>query len=413
MGAAVSRGAVAVLVLLAACDTPPMVLRFRLTDTGAQQCISPNSGNETTDCADIPLDCDAVLGIRVVPPDHPELPYVSVCQPPVGGPRDLCSIASVDLPQATIPVPEQVLEVQVAVFRRSDVGTDADGHLQCPIVEYAANGLPVTGGCFESGAAGDCPARPAVGGRAYYYPGDEETVVELGCTELALLNGEQCTSTDRTDVIATVTEFEFPNLVDPVTANRLFVSIGEPTIGQSGNYTLDSSRTHLLPHTASATWSDTIDDPMLVGSYCIEVLEDVPMATRTLACSDDLKPGRIDATGIRLKPDKLAEILTALNGNTSFPSEGLVLGIVLDDHLMPVSGATVTTAPAGGTILYLSADRTSFSTTGSTSSNGIFVSTDAPYGTRFSHGTFASAFGGLVEGKVTLVVLQESTQVGM
>jgi hypothetical protein len=409
MDAAMSKALIA-LLLLAACDTPPLVLRFRLTDSGSQQCIAPNSGNETTDCADIPLACDAVLSIRVVPPDHPELPYVFVCQPPVGGPHDLCSIASVDLPQQTVPVPEQVLEIQVAVFPRDAVGTDEKGNLVCPIVEYAANGLPVTGGCFDNGADGTCP-RPAVGGRAYYYPGDEETVVDLGCTELEMLNGEKCQSTNRTEVIATVTEFEFPTTVDPVTANRLFVSIGEPTLGQSGNYSLDASQSYLLPHTASATWSDTIENPMLVGSYCIEVLEDVPMATRTLTCSDDTDAikSRIDASGIRLKPDKLAEILTALNGNTSFPSEGLVLGIVLDDHLMPVEGATI--KPSKGSVLYLSADRTSFSDTGPTSANGIFVSTDAPYKTTFDwvNHDGVRGFGGLVEGKVTIVVLQEST----
>ncbi len=400
-----TRSLAAVLLVLAACDTPPLTVRFRLTDTGAQQCIGVQ-GKNTTDCADIAMDCDAVVSIRIVPPDHPELPYVSVCQAPIN-PRDLCSIASVDLPQPTVPVPEQVLEVQVAVFPRDEVGTDEEGKLVCPVVDFAANGLPVTGGCF----AGDpisCPARPAVGGRAFYYPGDDETVVSLGCTELALLNGEQCTGGKRTDVFATVTEFEFPSTVDVVTANHLFVSIGEPTINSSGTYTLDASRTYQLPHTDAATWSDTLEDPMLVGSYCIEVLEDAPMATRTLTCQT-LPAGRIDATGIRLKPDKLAEILTALNGTTSFPSEGLVVGIVLNDSLMPVANATVT-AP-GGTVRYLSADRTSLSTTGGTSSNGIFVSTDAPYGTMFSWGE-QSSFGGLVEGKVTIVVLQESMAMG-
>ena len=44
-----------------------------------------------------------------------------------------------------------------------------------------------------------------------------------------------------------------------------------------------------------------------------------------------------------------------------------------------------------------------------TTSSGIFVSSDAPFGTTFSVASgvqAASGFGGLVEGKVTIVVLQ-------
>lgn len=408
------------IVALAACETPPMSLRFRLTESGAQQCIG-DTGVPATSCSDITMDCDAVLSIRVVPPDQPEFPYVSVCRPLIGGQNKLCSIAGVDLPQATVPVPEQVLEIQMAVFRRDQIGVDEQGNLVCPIVEFAANNLPVVGSCPEDGVT-NCPPRPAVGGRAFYHPGDAETVVELGCTELELLRGEQCSGTNRTEVIAYVNEFEFPNAVDPVTANHLFVSIGEPTIGSSGSYVLDASNTFPLartPQTTTATWGGTFVDLNLLSSYCIEVLEDAPMATRTLTCREP-PPDRneIDAVGVRLKPSMLSDILLALQGNTVFPPQGLVVGIVLDQSLSPVAGAAVATScasPMDCPIQYWSADRQSF-TSGAgaaTSANGIFVATAAPYGTRFSRaGQVGDVFGGLVEGKVTIVVLQESTVIG-
>jgi hypothetical protein len=65
-------------------------------------------------------------------------------------------------------------------------------------------------------------------------------------------------------------------------------------------------------------------------------------------------------------------------------------------------------SPTGScTIRYLSADKQSF-TTGETTSNGIWVSEDAPYGTTFSRmGQVVPTFGGLVDNKVTTVVLQD------
>jgi hypothetical protein len=412
--------AIASVMIVAACETPPLVLRFKLTDSQAQRCIG-DTGVPATSCSDITMDCDAVLGIRIVPPNQPEIPYVSLCKPLIGSQDKLCSIAGVPLPQAKVPVPEQVLEVQMAVFRRDQVGVDEQGNLVCPIVEFAADNLPVVGSCPEDGVT-QCPARPAVGGRAFYHPGDLETVVELGCTELELLRGEKCSGMNRTEVIAYVNEFEFPNAVDPVTANHLFVSLGEPTIGSSGNYVLEASSTYALvrgPNTASATWTGNIVDLNIASSFCIEVLEDAPMATRTLTCrKPPLDPSKIDAVGVRLKPSMLSDILMALQGNTVFPPQGLVVGIVLSQSLSPVAGASVTTSCPNAmdcAIQYWSADRQSF-TSGAgatTSANGIFVSTNAPYGTRFSRaGLVGEVFGGLVEGKVTIVVLQESTVVG-
>jgi len=407
--------------VLAACEPPPLTLRFKITNDDAQQCISDTNGNPTTDCRDITLECGAVLSIRIVPPSAPKESYVKVCEPVhTTKDHDLCAIAGIDLKQPDKPIPEQVLEVQMAVFPASAVhDIDLDGSLDCPLVQFGADGLPVAS---IDPADGGALARPAIGGRAFYHPGDTETVVELGCSEPRLLGAEMCNGTNRTDVTATVNEFEYPAAVDLATANRLFVSIGEPTFNNStGNYALDSSRTKPLQRTLAASlpsWEGSFVDFGITSSFCIEVLEDAPLTTRTVTCRKSMpNPSDIDATGIRLKSETLATILKAFNGpGPSFPTKGLVVGIVLNSSFAPVLGAQVTaTCGMMCPIKYLSADKQSF-TSGPmerTSSNGIWISEDAPYLTVFSKFPEVNdVLGGTVENKVTIVVLQEPT-VGM
>jgi len=67
-----------------------------------------------------------------------------------------------------------------------------------------------------------------------------------------------------------------------------------------------------------------------------------------------------------------------------------------------------------GTVKYLSANRLSVGGT-VTSQGGIFLSQDAPFGTTFTTtqaGLTATAVGGLIDGKVTIVVLQLPSQTG-
>jgi hypothetical protein len=171
------------------------------------------------------------------------------------------------------------------------------------------------------------------------------------------------------------------------------------------------------------TWGGEFDNLGLISSYCIEVLEDAPLATRTLNCRQlPMDPLNIDANGIRLKPELLTTILKALYApmQPTFPDEGLVVGIVLDDQFAPRSGAVVKTSNPCATampptcfIKYLSADKLSMTTGTGTSSNGIWVS-NAPYMSLFSAtGQVSEVFGGIVEKKVTTVVLQDPTIGGM
>ena len=93
-----------------------------------------------------------------------------------------------------------------------------------------------------------------------------------------------------------------------------------------------------------------------------------------------------------------------------------MIGVVLDKFGAPVPNMTVVpTGTTPGTVQALSADRQSTCmmcptcTTCATSTNGVFVSTDAAFGTTYTvqNGMdTATGVGGLVSGKVTIVVLQ-------
>src|SRR5262245_58683204 len=103
--------------LCAACEPPPLHVFYRLTDGDSYKCIG-NTGTEATDCFDISLGCAAVLSVRVIPPSNPAVPYMFLCEPLSGAQGTLCAINSATLPPPKDPIPEQVLEVQMAVFRR-------------------------------------------------------------------------------------------------------------------------------------------------------------------------------------------------------------------------------------------------------------------------------------------------------
>lgn len=403
----------AILIGLVACSNPPMSLRFALTDGDAQSCIS-ETGTQTTDCSAVQMLCPAVLSIRVIPPNDPTVPYISSCEP-LTSQKTLCAISFVNLPQPAMPVPEQVLEVQMAVFPRSEVTELPNGQLICPIVEYGANGLPLANlqPCTEEDQS-KCPVVPAVGGRAYYYPGDEKTVVHLGCTYLEQLQSRACSGENVVTVSASVTDFDTGFSVSGATAQRLVVSVGEPhPVGDVYvlNPGVDAKQLDLLSNLTPPSWGADISfDPTrdFRSSKCVDVRDVSAQSTSTLTCYPVDAPigDRLDISGVTLSRTTLNQVLAAL-GKTTFPIEGLVVGIVVDAVNSPVAGVRV--VPTTGNVQYLSTDRSSI-VAGQTSSSGIFISQDAVFGTQFElQGTTTEAsvgYGGLVEDKVTIVVIR-------
>lgn len=407
--------ALAVLALLAGCDLPPLSLRFAITDGESQTCTG-DTGNLTTSCQDITMLCDAVLSIRIVPPNDPSVPYVSVCKPLTGAQHKLCAIAGIDLPDPAVPIPEQVLEVQMAVFPASAVSTDPEtGELICPPVEYAANGLPIQAlpVCDDLDPT-SCPQVPAIGGRTFYHPGDVETVVDLGCTDLRKLQDElTCEGIQRINVTASVNDFD--DVVSSVirsVADRLTVEVGEPKPA-TPTYVLNPTDSRELVRTESTTpsWSVELTDLMLKDNVCLQVLEDGAQSTSTLTCRAYDDSDAVDLAGIYLSKTTLNQILTAIGKAGAFPDEGLVVGVVIDEFFAPLPNVAVSCG--GCSIQYLNADKTG-TVPNATSTSGIFVSDKAQFGTGFTipSTVLRPVLGGQVEGKVTIVIIQDKLPIG-
>lgn len=378
---------------LAACNTPTPRLALVFAGPPSQACPA-------TDCADIPMTCRTVMRIRIADPASTNSPYLDECvEVPVNHDQNMCAISTVDLVSTAIPVRD--LEVQVALYPLSVIQPDPNNPaLVCParVAYNVATGFPV-----------EQAPTPALGGHAFYHPGDETVVVTLGCTDLAAI-GASCAVPDRVKVDATVVDFDTRFTVmggSPSLADRLRVSVGEPQVRNSV-FVLDTADTRLLARSGLGpipAWRSEVD--LVFHKYaCLEVLEDVGQSTATLRCDAANATSGFALTGVWMAKERLDELLRALQ-LPEFPDEGLTVGIVVDGTGLPVAGAVV--SPKQGTVAYLSKDRMSFAAGGATTSTGIFVSRDAPFGTEITTGgpggLPVSGIGGLVTGRVTLVIL--------
>jgi hypothetical protein len=397
---------------LVACEHPPLSLRFKLTDGTAQQCFS-DTGVQTTSCQDITMLCEAYLSVRVLAPSDPIAPYISVCERIDDRAQGkLCAIANVTLPQPAMPVPEQVLEVQMAIFPRSAITFDASGTPICPIARFGANGLPIPFQPFCQDDPERCTPVPAVGGRTYYRPGDDKTVVELGCTDLGQLTDEvACTGTRRVSVTATVNDFDdLVSSVGRTLADRLDVGVGEPRpFGDDHVLTPGDTRELMRWQNTPPAWRAELD-VMFTSNVCIGVLEDGAQRTTAVTCRGYDGRTMIDLAGVYLAKTTLDQVLAALS-LTSFPEDGLVIGMVIDEFFNPL--ANVAVSCAGCTVEYLNSNRTALQPN-ATSASGIFISRDAPFGTGFTipATVLRPVLGGLIREKVTIVVVQDKNPIG-
>ena len=395
--------AVLIAIALAGCSDPTFTLRFRVTDGLADACKKGN--DQVFQCQDVPMSCASVASIRVFNPNTPTSPFISVCQELMMAPTPtLCEIAQVNLPQPAMPVDAQTLEVEILVYPKNKLQLDPNNAPICPtMVDIGVDGFP-TPSVVQCIPDEPCEATPAIGGIAFYHPGDPVTVVDLGCADLTLLNDPVCTG-PTTEIMATVTDFDTLVSVPGSLAQHLTVSVGEANPGSTGTTFEAIGQALVLQTTTTPSWLGSVDQKPNVP--CIQVDEDVAQSTKSVRCTQPAtdQPQANDLVGTRLAKPTLDDIIAALS-QTSFPDSGLVVGVVLDHLGNPAGGLTIATTD--GTIKYLSADR--HNTAGTmTSTNGIFVSDDAMFGATFSAvsgGQQATAIGGLIDGKVTIVVLQ-------
>ncbi len=397
------RYAILASLLVSACDTPDLTIVYRVADG------TPGSTCDTDSCAEVGMECSAVLYLRVLRPSDPNAPLITLCEDVrTNATKDLCAIAQVDLPVITLP--RETLEVQVTVWPRELVVDPDTGFLDCgklPLEFDATYGFPVAG-----------PINPAFGGRAFYHPGDAETPVTLGCVDVLSVNQPSCAGQQAIQVTSTVGDFEnLPFSVSSSLGDRLQVTIGEPKPFDDGirmGHVLNSADVAVLDRAVigpTPAWGAGVDLD-LQSSACIQVLEDGAQTTSSLRCKAITGvETALDLPGVRLPRSTLEQVLASLS-LASFPEGGLTVGIVLDSVGAPVPGAVVNST--GGTIEYVNATRTGL-VTGQTSTSGMFVSRDAPFGTIFSSFQIdqsVNATGGIVDGKVTVVILQFDTPIG-
>ena len=417
----------ALVVALAACgNPPPMVLDYALSQNPQQLCTT-TTGQTASTCSDVTLRCASTLSVRIIAPDDPNTPFVSLCEPITTGFKDLCSIAGIDFPEPNRKVPDENLWIEVAVYATDSLCSDPNDPTGvtklCPTdVGYDdTTGLPIDAAPICSPDQKCCAPAPAIGGRGLYRPGDKVTTVDLGCTNQPMLEDPSCSGPSTVTVAATVNDFDTGVSVSPAIADQRSVSVGEPrgvTVGSSEVFVLEPSDTAVLPRQVIQPvpgWDADVALQFMM-SACLDVLEDAPQSTATLRCKQiSPNPTRIDLVGVRLAKPTLDQLLAAVHLSAGFPPQGLVIGIVLDFNGNPVTNAVVhpscESAASPCTIEYLSADRTTI-IAGGTSANGIWLSQDASFPATFTttnpqlQTQTAAGFGGLVQGKATIVVLQ-------
>lgn len=368
-------------------DDPPIKLRYELSKGPAQECAA--------DCNSTQLHCKSVLSVRIIDPAHPEQrPYLSVCRSLVEK-RPLCQIAQVRLVSED-ELPRRRLAIQVALYNADDLEIDSSGDPICPQDQpYAANGY-----------AAPSKYRPAIAGMGYYTPGEEETVVPLGCADVTLVQTLTCQGKNLVKLTASADDFDSGVYLQPPVADAVELKVGEPEQTSDGFEIPLTSITKLerVVNSFPAAWSGE-RDRAFESSVCLIVQEDVAQSTPTVTCRL-VNPGdaSFDLRGLRLTRSTLQQVLTVL-GEQQFPKRGLVVGMVVDHYGQPLPGVTVTPSLDGVSVEYLSAGRDRLIGS-ATSTSGIFISRNAPFTTSWSAPGTSTAYGGLIADKVTVVILQ-------
>jgi hypothetical protein len=392
------------LGFLAACDAETLQIAFQISGGPVQACPSTAAPAAPT-CADVPLGCDAVLNIRIVRPSSPEETYLPLCAAIPRDRRDLCSIEQIHLPARQLP--EETLEVQAMIWPRTAVKEDpVTGELDCREIY----GRPVSIGFGVHGFPEEMAPAPAIGGRAYYHPGDDQTVVTLGCSDLPAVNRPVCAG--RVDLVAGVNELG--NWLAPVSLQApIAVRVGEPRYAAIRDEHEWAPLATLEPQPAEQRWGTATEGLAVEDSLCVEVIGTSGANVSTVRCTRvDTNARMFELAGTWLATSRLQQILAGLMF-TEVPPQGLTIGVVLDATGQPAAGYRVESSPLHP-VKYLGVNYQVVAG-GVTTPSGLFVSEDTPYGADFrayqgllgtTERTRAPATGGRVNGKVTIAVLQ-------
>jgi hypothetical protein len=390
---------------LLACggDPQPFEIKLRLTQGPLYGCLS-------TDCVDYGMSCGALLSVRLIDADdfgseEPRI-YGEACTV-ISDAEDLCAIGDLDLSFPEIPA-DRTIQVQVAVWE-----PPADNQpVACPENVFDLQGIPL-----------DRTPQPAFGGVGYLEAGSAEMVeIFLACRQPELVDKAACLSTNRVTVRLDDMQALVPVRLED--APSLGVAVGEPQLETEVDppeWVIRPTNTFQMelvqPSPIPPVWNRN-DVPSFEQNACVLVTPDVAQATTAVTCTKDLSlesDGRIDLSGLALPEQVLQQLLTAA-GIVTFPPEGLVIGRVVNHLGAPLDNVLVSPVPPGGetvTVEYVDATRSSTATGGPTSTDGFFISRNAPFDTRWeaTHvgdgrvqaGEFRA---GLIADKVSVVVVE-------
>ena len=393
---------VAVVAVVSGCRSEAETFSLRLSwdQLGNQSCPVGDDGVAT--CSTIPISCDAHVLIRIMPLEG-AVPYYSQCYA-LSGVDDACALAELEI-EPSQPIPNEMVRVQVAVWADDQL---VDG--ACPDAAlFDEAGEPQTGVAAPA-------VVPALGGEIYFPVGDRRVAeVPLACPRANLLDTLACRANAPT-VEATVSYLRSRTIVPIEETGSLLVHFGAATPNGDGGWRLNTNELDpLRAMGAVVVWQARLLHPRPeLGCVRVQILD--PATAGSATCQDisvDADP--IKAAGYVVDQIQIDDALRAL-GMTRLPPDGLVMGVVVDHRNVRVGGATVTVAPAAQ-IAY--PDESSNGTgQATTSSTGVFLSTDASLGSRW-HGSVpngvgddGTATGGVIAGHVSVVIVRLNPPIG-
>jgi hypothetical protein len=384
----------AAALVAAACQETPNTSSFtiRVGFDGR-----PGSFCETNAaCSDYSLACGGRVVVRVFDVEAGAERGNSVCRE-VTPAETLCKM---EVPDAEIfGVALHRVRISVALWRS---GVLPEG--VCPSQDmFDARGMPRS----------DFSPQPAFAGAAYFDMREvsEEVVVPLSCTDPAQLEAEQCQAAEPL-VSAQVTDLSSGLPVDEEVAGSLEVGVGPvrdvPTI-PGEQYQIEGSEiTDLDPEGGQEPIFTGRVPSTMRGPVCTVVRDSGAESVASATCGEIAPDAdEVELPGLLVTRERLDFVLGAMQAR--FPEEGLVIGRVFDHSGQPLAGAVVDGGP-DAVVEYVDEEGTGL-TTDATSSNGFFLSRDAPYGSiwhaRHPDGSREqrALTGGLVRDRVTPILL--------
>ena len=352
-------------------------------------------------CAEIPMACDSRISIRVVQVDDPMRLHASECVAvPATAAGNLCALGNIDVPLS--PLPPGMARIEIALW-----GADQLPDQRCPsqpLFDLRGQPLPTV------------DPQPAVVGTVLFDIGSaRDAYVPMTCVDLAPLNRLECQPPPPPPaLVVELRDLEHNRMLGPGDGvGNLIVEYVLLALTPDGTWvtTTDGIRPLDLTQLGDVTrWNGTLESP-LDGrqELCVQVTDNtLPDPIPVLTCFDidpaDAADGQLQLEALYI-PRAVVDIAFQSDGLAGLPEAGIVIGraVAPTGSNILVDGLTVTAtetsaAPAPGQpheVAYPAEDWATTTGVTVTTSHGYFLSTEAPYPSRWH----ADADDGTREGK--------------